>query len=113
MNRVSSTFQYLCFSFFFSSRRRHTRFDCDWSSDVCSSDLHDPWKTEDATGIGIVHQMIEHGQWIVPFLAGEPYLEDGPFHYWIAALTAKLFGLVLAPHDGARLASGVMMAAVA
>src|SRR2546430_4921930 len=28
-----------CFFFFFSSRRRHTRFDCDWSSDVCSSDL--------------------------------------------------------------------------
>src|SRR2546430_17358759 len=28
---------YMCF--FFSSRRRHTRFDCDWSSDVCSSDL--------------------------------------------------------------------------
>src|SRR5260370_18895333 len=27
----------LCF--FFSSRRRHTRFKCDWSSDVCSSDL--------------------------------------------------------------------------
>src|SRR4030066_181656 len=25
--------------FFFSSRRRHTRFKCDWSSDVCSSDL--------------------------------------------------------------------------
>src|SRR6266480_7394032 len=28
----------LCF-FFFSSRRRHTRLTCDWSSDVCSSDL--------------------------------------------------------------------------
>src|SRR5690606_40140563 len=27
-----------CF-FFFSSRRRHTRFSRDWSSDVCSSDL--------------------------------------------------------------------------
>src|SRR5690606_39494798 len=26
--------------FFFSSRRRHTRFSRDWSSDVCSSDLH-------------------------------------------------------------------------
>src|SRR5690242_11098139 len=26
--------------FFFSSRRRHTRLTCDWSSDVCSSDLH-------------------------------------------------------------------------
>src|SRR2546430_7730460 len=31
----------LLFFFFFSSRRRHTRFDCDWSSDVCSSDLRD------------------------------------------------------------------------
>src|SRR5882762_9391321 len=29
------------FFFFFSSRRRHTRFKCDWSSDVCSSDLID------------------------------------------------------------------------
>src|SRR2546426_7220580 len=28
----------LCF-FFFSSRRRHTRLQGDWSSDVCSSDL--------------------------------------------------------------------------
>src|SRR5215204_7255993 len=27
--------------FFFSSRRRHTRSLCDWSSDVCSSDLAD------------------------------------------------------------------------
>src|SRR5690606_40937790 len=27
--------------FFFSSRRRHTRFSRDWSSDVCSSDLSD------------------------------------------------------------------------
>src|SRR5207245_3269939 len=33
---------YVCrfFSFFFSSRRRHTRCYRDWSSDVCSSDLH-------------------------------------------------------------------------
>src|SRR3990167_4584477 len=34
---------------FFSSRRRHTRFDCDWSSDVCSSDLDNAlagsWRT--------------------------------------------------------------------
>src|SRR3712207_8497764 len=29
----------MCF-FFFSSRRRHTRYWRDWSSDVCSSDLH-------------------------------------------------------------------------
>src|SRR5438034_11183436 len=29
----------MCGLFFFSSRRRHTRSLCDWSSDVCSSDL--------------------------------------------------------------------------
>src|SRR5207237_6182415 len=34
----SSVWLLLCL-FFFSSRRRHTRFKCDWSSDVCSSDL--------------------------------------------------------------------------
>src|SRR5690242_20871765 len=33
---------YKIFIFFFSSRRRHTRLTCDWSSDVCSSDLPDP-----------------------------------------------------------------------
>src|SRR6266481_1278765 len=35
----SSSKYILCFFFFFSSRRRHTRWNCDWSSDVCSSDL--------------------------------------------------------------------------
>src|SRR5205085_3450551 len=35
-------FFFFFFFFFFSSRRRHTRFDCDWSSDVCSSDLPSP-----------------------------------------------------------------------
>src|SRR5438034_9069826 len=37
--------------FFFSSRRRHTRSLCDWSSDVCSSDLlsrHREWYDADA-----------------------------------------------------------------
>src|SRR2546430_3520403 len=42
--------------FFFSSRRRHTRFDCDWSSDVCSSDLNmaggvDSTLTSDLRGV--------------------------------------------------------------
>src|SRR5256886_4604996 len=39
------------FFFFFSSRRRHTRFDCDWSSDMCSSDL------ERARGLGRPHDL--------------------------------------------------------
>src|SRR5436189_3653596 len=32
-------YMYIVFVFFFSSRRRHTRYIGDWSSDVCSSDL--------------------------------------------------------------------------
>src|SRR2546427_7644157 len=50
---VSHTHLLYCFFFFFSSRRRHTRFDCDWSSDVCSSDLvwpgpppRSPWPSD-------------------------------------------------------------------
>src|SRR2546430_13591180 len=39
--------------FFFSSRRRHTRFDCDWSSDVCSSDLDEKFGS---WLFGIAHQ---------------------------------------------------------
>src|SRR2546421_7050728 len=39
---------FVVITFFFSSRRRHTRSDRDWSSDVCSSDLGStPEKPED------------------------------------------------------------------
>src|SRR6266516_211291 len=43
------------FCFFFSSRRRHTRSYGDWSSDVCSSDLHDPTRTLSSSGAGCAH----------------------------------------------------------
>src|SRR2546430_3208576 len=49
------------FRFFFSSRRRHTRFDCDWSSDVCSSDLGKPmlqWVYERACAAGALEVLI-------------------------------------------------------
>src|SRR2546421_6830633 len=41
--------------FFFSSRRRHTRSDRDWSSDVCSSDLVQlglPYNSDEAVALG-------------------------------------------------------------
>src|SRR6476661_8701027 len=48
---------YLFFGFFFSSRRRHTRFKCDWSSDVCSSDLGGTITGEHGVGIEKIDQM--------------------------------------------------------
>src|SRR5689334_5369493 len=42
-----------CCCFFFSSRRRHTRWNCDWSSDVCSSDL-----LEAAVLFGVLLQLL-------------------------------------------------------
>src|SRR2546430_3872845 len=62
---------YLCWSFvgfFFSSRRRHTRFDCDWSSDVCSSDLtpqsgfHDGAAARGLEKIEKRKHLVVHGQ---------------------------------------------------
>src|SRR5262245_64813831 len=38
---------FIVFLFFFSSRRRHTRCLSDWSSDVCSSDLGEPFLLTD------------------------------------------------------------------
>src|SRR3712207_7748503 len=49
--------QIICF-FFFSSRRRHTRYWRDWSSDVCSSDLQ---------SLSIVHEALSMMRVIIAF----------------------------------------------
>jgi len=75
---------------------------------------HAPWKTGDAVGIGIMHGMFSADSanaWLLPRLAGEPYLEDGPLFYALAAACAKLLSFALDPHEGARIASGICIAA--
>lgn len=71
---------------------------------------HDPWKNEDAIGIGIAHQFVAHRDWLLPRLAGEYYAHDGPLFYWIAAVLAKLFGRLMPQHDAVRLAAGACIA---
>src|SRR5207253_6611358 len=46
MSCPSSLMRVMRALFFFSSRRRHTRWPRDWSSDVCSSDLEAPRQEE-------------------------------------------------------------------
>src|SRR5689334_17044048 len=53
-NRIKLLEEILSFRFFFSSRRRHTRWNCDWSSDVCSSDLFSYAKVEQTQDSGLM-----------------------------------------------------------
>ncbi len=67
---------------------------------------HDPWKPNEAYSFGLIFQIIQNHDWLVPTLAGEPYMDNPPLFYWTAAILAKLFSPILPLHDGARLASG-------
>ncbi len=68
---------------------------------------HDPWKPDEPVQFGIVLSMLQGvpNAWLVPTLAGVPYIEHPPFYYWVAAFFAKLTQPIFALHDGARLAS--------
>jgi len=68
---------------------------------------HDPWKQDETYVFGIIYSMLKSGDWIVPMVAGEPFMEKPPLFYWTALLLAKLLSPPLPLHDAARLASGV------
>ena len=68
-----------------------------------------PWKPDEPYMFGLVHSLLESGDWIVPTLAGEPFMEKPPLMVWMAALTAHLSSPWLLPEHGARLAIGVFM----
>lgn len=71
---------------------------------------HDPWKTDDVVHLGVAFGM-GGGDWLVPRVAGDPWLVSPPLYHWMAALCAKLLGAVLPWHDAARIASPVFAAA--
>src|SRR5690625_6692413 len=72
-------------SFFFSSRRRHTRWPRDWSSDVCSSDLAKVYGTDISRKALQVAEMnaeqlgsevhFRHGNFLQPFLMSKQKVE--------------------------------------
>src|SRR5437588_2376556 len=80
------------FVFFFSSRRRHTRSLCDWSSDVCSSDLR-PFSAEGAD------EFVEDAgelHWLVALDAVSGALDR---HHLSVGATATQLGDVLVVND--------------
>lgn len=71
---------------------------------------HDPWKPDEASTFGVVYEILRGGSWVVPMLAGEPFLDKPPLFALCAAASALLFSPLLPLHDAARLATGFWMA---
>ena len=71
---------------------------------------HDPWKADDVLHLGVAFGMAG-SDWLVPRIAGDPWLVSPPLYHWLAALCGKLLEELLPWHDAARLASVVFGAA--
>src|SRR5919201_1888811 len=58
----------------------------------------DPWKPDEAYSFGLVYHIVQSGDWVIPTLAGEPFMEKPPVFYVTAALFARLLSGVLPLH---------------
>jgi 4-amino-4-deoxy-L-arabinose transferase-like glycosyltransferase len=72
---------------------------------------HDLWKTHDAIGLGIVHDMATSGTPLVPRVAGMPWLFDPPLYHWLALGFGLALQWLMEFHAAARLASGALVLA--
>jgi 4-amino-4-deoxy-L-arabinose transferase-like glycosyltransferase len=72
---------------------------------------HDLWKTHDAIGLGIVHDMAKSGEYIVPRVSGWLWLYDPPLYHWLALAFGSGLQYLVEFHSAARLASGAFMLA--
>jgi len=72
-----------------------------------------PWKTEDAITFAAAWEMVQRGDWLVPWLAQEPALNQSPLVPWMAAAGLTLLRPLLQAPDAARVvAVGVLLAIV-
>lgn len=71
---------------------------------------HDPWKADEAYTFGNIYNLLMTGDWVVPHIAGEPFVEKPPLFHLVAAALAWIASPFLPLHDGARLASGLFVA---
>lgn len=104
MNRLSEAFAMM-------SDRAKTR----WVAILCIAWIipgllgHQPWKPDEGYSFGLVYHYFLGGDWLVPTLAGEPFMEKPPLYYLLAALFAKLLSPIFPVHDAARLTTGLLM----
>ena len=69
----------------------------------------DPWKADEPYTFGLVYHMIQSGDWVVPSLTGEPFLEKPPLFYVTAAQCGRMFSPPLELYDATRLAAAFYM----
>ena len=70
---------------------------------------HDPWKADEPYTFGVVYHMLRTGDWIVPTVGGQPFVEKPPLYYWVSWATAAIASPLLPVHDAARIASAVFV----
>jgi 4-amino-4-deoxy-L-arabinose transferase-like glycosyltransferase len=60
------------------------------------------WKADEPYSFGIIWEMLQDHQWLIPHVAGQPFVEKPPLVYWLAAVAAKALPTVR-PDESARL----------
>ena len=65
----------------------------------------DPWKPDEAYTVGVVLHIAQTGQWVVPVLAGEPFMEKPPLFFVTAAAFSKVLRDAMPLHEAARFAT--------
>lgn len=70
---------------------------------------HGPWKQDETYSFGVIHNMLETGNYLVPTNAGQPFMEKPPLYYWTATLFATALHPWLSYADGARVTTVFFM----
>jgi 4-amino-4-deoxy-L-arabinose transferase-like glycosyltransferase len=66
----------------------------------------EPWKPDEGYTVGLINHVLTQGDWVVPTLTGEPFMEKPPIFFITAALFANLLSPWLLPmHQAAALAT--------
>jgi 4-amino-4-deoxy-L-arabinose transferase-like glycosyltransferase len=69
----------------------------------------EPWKADEPYSFNIVQHMMQSGDWVVPSVTGETFLEKPPLFFIVSACFGRLFAPPLELYDAARLAAALFM----
>ena len=69
---------------------------------------HELWRSDDAITLAVARGF-DANHWLIPRLAGEPWLGSPPLYHWLASILGHALSPLLAWHSGARLASALIL----